>query len=475
MEVRNKEWTDEEFFKVRKDVLAQWRTGKEVEDIDECIDYHKKLPDEKRCSWRFSACEREDKAEVALMFGFATIEQMMEHMQFIEDLKPQWSLHPDTWTRSRQFERVEQAIERSKREGRSVLNGYAIVNHGAKATRRLVESTSGSMNFNVSDRDTRLMAEIVLGSGITGITTHSLNDIAQHHRDCPLDEKINIAQYNMKLAAYYTKRGATILCDLPGNFTGWDMPGFRASDVILEMLLTAEQGNTEITLSLDLGLNLVQDVAAYRTLKKLSREYLDKAGFSDVNVYVRADGWLGDFPVDPGRANGLTGWQVVIPILAGVHRINLKSIDEAVSITTKEGNRTALMNAKQLIQIMGNQRLPDSPELKLEMDMIEKEVRATVGKVMELGDGDVAVGMVKAIDYGVLDTQFSPWRHLKGKVLLVRDGRGAIRYLDHANIPLPKEVIDYHKEKIAEREKAEGQKADMEWVIENVTRVSQPF
>jgi len=475
MEVRNKEWTDEEFFKVRKEVLAQWRTGKEVEDINECIDYQKKLPDEKRVASRCKMLEREDRAEITLMIGVCTLEQMLDHMLFLEDLKPQWALHPDTWTRSRQFERVEEAIERSKREGRSVLNGYAIINYGAKATRKIIESISGSIQFNVSDRDTRLQAEMVLGSGITGITTHSLNDIAQHHKDCPLDEKIWYSQYNMKLAANYTKRGATIMCDLPGNFTGWDMPGFRASDVILEMLLTAEQGNKEISMSLDLGLNLIQDVAAFRMLRRVAREYLDKAGYRDANLYVRAEGWLGDFPQDLGRANGMVGWQIVIPVLAGIHRMQLKSVDEALSITTKEGNRMALMNARQLLIMMGNQRLPESPELKLEEDMIEKEVRATVDKVIEIGDGDVAVGMVKAVDHGVLDTQFSPWRHLKGKVLLVRDKKGAIRYLDHANIPLPKEVIKYHKEKIAEREKAEGRKADLEWVIENVTRVSQPF
>jgi methylaspartate mutase epsilon subunit len=475
MEVTNKEWTDEEFFKVRKEVLGQWHTGKEIEDIDECIDYNKKLPDEKRLSLRYKMCEKEDKTEVHLMIGLCTIEQMLEHMLFIEDLKPQWSLHPDTWTRSHQFERVAEAIERSKREGRSVLNGYPLINYGAKATRKITESISGSLNFNVSNRDTRLQAEMVLGAGWTGITTHALNDLAQHHKDCPLDEKIRYSQYNSKLAAYYSKRGAPIMCDLPGNFSGWDMPGFRASDVILEALLTAEQGNKEISMSLDLGLSLIQDTAAYRVLKKLSREYLDKGGYSDANLYIRADGWLGDFPQDIGRANGITSWQIVIPVLAGVHRIFLKSVDEALSISTKEGNRMALTNARQLLILMGNQRLPDSPELNLEEEMIEKEVRATVDKVIEIGDGDVAVGMVKAIDYGVLDTQFSPWHYLKGKVLLVRDSREAIRYLDHANVPLPKEVIQYHKEKIAEREKKEGQPADLEWVIENVTRVSQPL
>jgi len=63
--------------------------------------------------------------------------------------------------------------------------------------------------------------------------------------------------------------------------------------------------------------------------------------------------------------------------------------------------------------------------------------------------------------------------NIKGKVLLVRDYTGAIRYLDHANLPLPRKVIDYHKRKIQEREKAEGVKADLDMVIENITLVSK--
>ena len=46
MELRNKKWTDEEFFEVRKEVLNQWPTGKEV-DLEEAVEYNKKIPDTK--------------------------------------------------------------------------------------------------------------------------------------------------------------------------------------------------------------------------------------------------------------------------------------------------------------------------------------------------------------------------------------------------------------------------------------------
>jgi methylaspartate mutase epsilon subunit len=83
--------------------------------------------------------------------------------------------------------------------------------------------------------------------------------------------------------------------------------------------------------------------------------------------------------------------------------------------------------------------------------------------------------MVKAVEYGILDCNFSPWIHYKGKVLIVRDKAGALRYLDHGNLPLPKEVIEYHREKIAEREKAENKKADLEMMIRDVYRISNVY
>jgi methylaspartate mutase epsilon subunit len=104
--------------------------------------------------------------------------------------------------------------------------------------------------------------------------------------------------------------------------------------------------------------------------------------------------------------------------------------------------------------------------------MLEKEARATVDKVIELGDGDVAVGMVRGVDAGVLDTFLSPWRPLKQNVIVVRDNEGAARYLKHGAIPLPKEVVEYHREKINHREKAENMEADLKMLIRDVTRIS---
>jgi methylaspartate mutase epsilon subunit len=87
-----------------------------------------------------------------------------------------------------------------------------------------------------------------------------------------------------------------------------------------------------------------------------------------------------------------------------------------------------------------------------------------------MGDGDVAVGMVRAVEAGVIDIAFSCWTLLKGEVLVVRDNDGAIRYLEHGNIPLPKEVMEYHQERIAQSDKG-----DIDMVIDSIFYCSRPL
>ena len=47
MDIQNKRLNDEEFSKLRQEVLAQWPTGKDV-DLEEAVAYHRAMP-ESRC------------------------------------------------------------------------------------------------------------------------------------------------------------------------------------------------------------------------------------------------------------------------------------------------------------------------------------------------------------------------------------------------------------------------------------------
>ena len=209
------------------------------------------------------------------------------------------------------------------------------------------------------------------------------------------------------------------------------------------------------------------------TLKKLALEYLHRFGYDDVKVYSWIYFFLGDWPRDHAALTSQLSWNAAVTTLAGCSGMIVKSLDEASSTPTKEGFRAGIKIARQTSRLMSGQRLPEGPDLRLEKDMLELEARAVMEKVLELGEGDLAVGACRAVEAGVLDTLFSPWRRLKGKVLVVRDRQGAPRYLDPGDVPLPPEVREYHRAKIAQREDLEGTTADLKWVIREATWTSR--
>ena len=42
----------------------------------------------------------------------------------------------DSYTRALQFKKMEDALDETRKTGKKMLNGYPIINHGVKQTRR---------------------------------------------------------------------------------------------------------------------------------------------------------------------------------------------------------------------------------------------------------------------------------------------------------------------------------------------------
>ena len=169
----------------------------------------------------------------------------------------------------------------------------------------------------------------------------------------------------------------------------------------------------------------------------------------------------------------MMNFAVTIGMMAGATALVLKCQDEAFATPTKEGMCASVRMARQLDTLIGAQRLPISAEVLEEERMLELEVRAMMEKCLEAGDGDIALGVCLGVDYGWVTTMISPWRYNKGNVRLMRDANGAMRYLDTGDMPLPQEVKEYHRMKLAEREKKEGRKADFSMVVSDLQFASR--
>lgn len=470
--IRNQRLSDEEFQRIRREeVLPQWETGKDIEDLDECIAAAKELSQGKSHALKHQ--EAEDRGIHLLMpqFGRALTEYTVEGLQHVEaeGLAPDgvWIIFSDSYTRKLDFERAAAGIERSRQEGMSMLNGWPIVNFGVEEARRIRRASQVPLTLNSTDEDGRLASEIALAAGWNGANTRSLQECVAHCKDIPLEEEIRINQYESRLAAIYTEKGVPICTHNACNLTGYDSPGYRSFVVVSQSLLGAEQGIKYQFLENGLNMNLIQDIAMVRVTKRLCQEYTRRFGY-DVKFFTGGYPFLGAWPPRLEEANAMIAWNAIIPILGDFTTAILKSEDEAFATPTKEGMAGSVRLARHLLTLMGTQKMPESEESRLEEAMIELEVRTLLDKCLEAGDGDMVVGMCKGVEAGWVDTMLTPWKYNKGKVMVMRDAENAVRYFDPGDIPLPKEVLDYHREKLAGREKKEGRPLDFQMVVQDL-------
>ena len=72
MDIKNKRIPDDEFARLRQEVLTQWPTGKDV-DLQEAVDYHKAMEEDRIFSKKLLAAKAEGKTLVQPRAGVPVI------------------------------------------------------------------------------------------------------------------------------------------------------------------------------------------------------------------------------------------------------------------------------------------------------------------------------------------------------------------------------------------------------------------
>ena len=471
--IRNKRLSDDEFFRIRNtEVLPQWETGKAIQNLDECIDAARELSKGKNIALKLKEAKAKGTHVLIPQFGRALTEYMVEGIQFVEQesgLAPNgfWNIHSDSYTRKNNYRAAADGIERSRKAGMSMLNGWPVVSFGVEEARKIMRATALPLAFVNCDEDSRLSSDIVMAAGWCGCNSLTLAEVIPHSKSMPLEEVMRLNQYELRLAGIYTEKGVPSCPKNTSHFCGYESAGYHAFVCVAGALMAAEQGIKYLHNSVGLTMNLIQDIAMIRVTERLCYEYCARFGY-DVEFFSGGYTYLGAWPPGEDEANAMIGWNATIPILGGFPAIILKCQDEAYATPTKEGMARSVKLAKHMLTIMGTQRLPESKEQALEEAMIDLEVRTLMEKCLEAGNGDIAIGMCRGVEAGWIDTMLTPWKYNHGKVLVMRDAQNAVRYLDSGDIPLPNEVKEYHREKIAEREEKEGRKAGFDMVVQDI-------
>ena len=474
MDIQNKRLSDGEFAALRKEVLTQWPTGKEV-DLDEAVAYHKAMAKERIFSAKLLEAKKTGKTLIQPRAGVPVIEEHIKLMQYLQD-NGEADLLPttiDSYTRQNRYEEAENGINESIRLGRAMLNGFPAVNHGIRGCRRVIESVNVPVQVRHGTPDARLLTEITYAGGFTSYEGGGISYNLPYCKNVPMERTIRDWQYVDRLTGLYEEMGVSINREPYGPLTGTLVPPcISHAAAIIEALLAAEQGVKNITVGYGQCGNLVQDIAAIRTLEELTNEYLKKYGYSDVEVTTVLHQWMGGFPADEAKAFGVISSGSLIAALSKATKVIVKSPHEAVGIPTMEANAEGLRCTKQVVNMMQDQKFENS-HLEEEKAVIREETRCIVDKCFELGLGDIAVGVCRGVEAGVLDVPFAPCRYNAGLMLPCRDDDGAVRILKMGNLPFSDDLKAYHADKIAERARHERREASFQMVIDDVYAISK--
>lgn len=474
MDIQNKRIPEDQFQALRKEVLTQWPTGKDV-DFQEAVDYHKAMPKNRIFSQKLLDAKKDGVTLIQPRAGVALLDEHIKLLTYLQN-KGEADLLPttiDSYTRQNRYAEAEDGIKESIKNGRSMLNGFPAVNHGVHACRQLIESLDIPVQVRHGTPDARLLTEITYAGGFTAYEGGGISYNLPYAKNVPMEQTIRDWQYVDRLTGMYEEAGVSINREPYGPLTGTLVPPCISNAVaVIEALLAAEQGVKNISVGYGQCGNLTQDVAAIRTLEELTDEYMEKSGHSNVHVTTVFHQWMGGFPADEAKAFGVISWGSAAAALSKATKVIVKTPHEAVGIPTMEANAQGLRCTKQVINMLRDQVLASS-ELEQEKEIIRRETRCILDKCFELGQGDIAVGAVRAVQAGVLDIPFSPSRFNAGKMLPARDNNGAIRILEMGNLPFTQELKDFHREKIEERASAEKRKASFQMVIDDVYAISK--
>lgn len=463
------------FHAMRRENLARWPTGAEV-NLDEAVALHQALPNHKRLAHVMRRAVAEGRCLTQPRGGFGTFELQKQLMEILdkEGLADVVPTTTDSYTRNEHFARAQKGIEESEKLGRSMLNGYPIVNYGVGVTRKLIEAIDKPGIMLTGTSMPKLTGEIGFASGYSGYLGSGIAYTVSYIKELSVEEGIRNYQYLDRLAAMYQEKGVELHRRQPGFLTGTNIPPSIAIAVcVLDALLAAAQGVRNYGLELGQTLHLIQDAAAIAACRELCQEYLARRGYDNVFTPITSLHWMGAWPHDDAQSAALVAYGGTLAAIGGAASVTTKTTHEAFGIPTPQANAEGLRMTRMAIYLARHIRLDGLAEYRFEKELIAREVRPVVDRVLEMGEGDAAIGTVRALEAGVLDIPWSPNRHVKSRIMPARDAEGYLRILDPGLMPFPKEVLEIHEERLRRRAQKEGLPLDHELAVQSVYEISE--
>ncbi|NLG86135.1 MAG: hypothetical protein GX489_02810, partial [Firmicutes bacterium] len=275
-----------------------------------------------------------------------------------------------------------------------------------------------------------------------------------------------LSQFNYVdwLAQTYTEAGIHVTREVRGlRMPTLVPPGLLVALIVLEAKLVRASGVNSINVAYAPCGHLLQDVAALTVLADIAH---------DLPAPVVCLPWSGGSLLGVRSTSTAAAWTALTAAIGDAHHAEVIMVDKDRALEPEKITKL-LELASGVGALASDQKTAIMAAASQEQELIREEADSIINRVLELGQGQVAMGLERALTDGSLDIPLAAAGLCRGQVLSARDATGAIRFLDSGNLPLPKEIKEWHRQQLAERAYAEGRQLGVSMAIDDIYAFSK--
>ncbi|MEE9335420.1 MAG: hypothetical protein V3U65_15120 [Granulosicoccaceae bacterium] len=410
-------------------------------DFDEVREFVKGADEKLFISHHFA---KKEKMLVQPRGGFPSYEKQFALYEFFVDANVDvLPLTIDSNTRLNDYVTAKKMLRLSEANEVDMLNGYPLINHGYRSTRKMMTHFNHPVSLRHGTPDARLLIEIAIASGIFEIEGGPITYLLPYSKNFPLDKAFLYWKYVERVCADYSTLNKPINRESFGPLTATLVPPSITIVIqLLEMLLSLEEGVKSFSVSFAQQGSMIQDIVTGTVTRKLADHYAAQIDCEDAVINLVYHQWMGAFPMNRDSADQLINMSTVIASMCGADKIITKTREEAVGIPTKEANAQTVANTQYTLNILSG--LPAVVD-EQEEEILTAEVHAIMEAVFNDPADTLWRKVFNSIKSGIIDVPFSPHIINHNKMITIRDPQKNIRIIERGNVPIPNRCYEYEK------------------------------
>ena len=376
--------------------------------------------------------------------GFPTYKQQYAlYESFVDANVDVLPLTVDSNTRLNDYATAKKMLRLSEENDMDMLNGYPLVTHGYRTTRKMITHFNKPVSLRHGTPDARLLIETAIASGIFEIEGGPITYLLPYSKNFPLDKALLYWKYVERVCANYSRLNMPINRESFGPLTATLVPPAITIVIqLLEMMLSLEEGVESFSVSFAQQGSMNQDIVTGAVLRKLAKRYAAEIDCADAAIQLVYHQWMGAFPNKQDFAEQLINLSTVIASMVGADKIITKTREEATGIPTREANAKTVADTQYCLGILSG--LPTIVD-EQEEEILTLEVQAIMEAVFNDPADTLWRKVFNSIKNGIIDVPFSPHIINQNAMITIRDANKNIRIIERGNVPIPDRSYDYER------------------------------